>query len=187
MSGRFVKHETALAGLLVIERLPQKDARGAFERLYCQNELQAFGVNKPLRQINRSMTHKRGTVRGLHFQMPPHSEIKIITCLRGSIHDVAVDLRQNSPTFLHHYAVELSERNNKTIIIPEGFAHGFQTLSDDCELLYLHTADYHQQAEAGFNPRDLRLAIGWPLAIENLSDRDARLPQISADFEGICP
>ena len=121
----------------------------------------------------------------MHFQLPPHAETKLVSCLRGEIFDVAVDLRKNSPTFLQCHGEVLSESNHRSLLIPEGFAHGFQALSDDCELIYLHTAAYEASAEGALNAIDQRLAIAWPMVITEISDRDRRHPMLAADFEGI--
>ena len=123
----------------------------------------------------------------MHFQRSPHAETKMVSCLRGEVFDVAVDLRQASPTFLHWHGEILSEANNLSLIIPEGFAHGFQALSADCELLYCHTAAYAPQAEDGVNARDETLAIAWPIAITEISDRDAALPHVTAGYNGVHP
>ena len=176
---------TPLAGLSVIQRNPIADARGYFERMYCAQDLADVCPGKEIIQINRSQTVARGTVRGLHFQRPPHAEIKLVSCLCGEVFDVAVDLRENSPTFLHWHAEILSEENHKTLAIPEGFAHGFQTLTDQCEMLYLHTAAYHPEAEDALNVRDGRLAILWPHPISDISPRDASRPMIDNDYKGV--
>jgi dTDP-4-dehydrorhamnose 3,5-epimerase len=123
-------------------------------------------------------------VRGLHYQQPPHAEIKLVSCLKGEIFDVAVDLRKNSPTFLHWYGEVLTEKNQRSLLIPEGFAHGFQTLTNDCELIYLHSAPYVKEAEAALNITDYRINISWPLEITELSERDRLHPMIQNDFEG---
>jgi dTDP-4-dehydrorhamnose 3,5-epimerase len=136
-------------------------------------------------QINHTLTAKRGTVRGLHFQYPPHAEIKIVSCLHGEVFDVAVDLRQGSPTFLHWHAEILSANNHRTLLIPEGYAHGFQTLAEDCELLYFHTSAYQPGAESGLNAQDPALNIHWPEAVIELSSRDLAHPYITADFVGV--
>lgn len=174
-----------LAGLKLVERQRLGDTRGYFSRLFCARELAICGWTKAIAQINQTQTARCGTVRGLHFQHPPHAEMKLIQCLRGSILDVAVDLRAGSATFLRWHAVMLSADNGRALLIPEGFAHGFQTLEDDVELLYLHSAEYAPQAEGGANIRDTRLAIAWPLAITEISDRDANLPMLGHDFGGI--
>lgn len=185
MTSRFDLIETPLAGLFLIQRKPVGDDRGYFERLYCTDELQALSPGKRIVQINRTLTVKRGAVRGMHFQQPPHAEIKLVSCLRGEVFDVAVDLRENSPTFLHWHAEILSADNHKTLAIPEGFAHGFQTLTDHCEMLYFHTAAYHPEAEHALNVRDPLLAIRWPETISELSSRDAAQPMLNEDFKGV--
>jgi dTDP-4-dehydrorhamnose 3,5-epimerase len=121
----------------------------------------------------------------MHFQHPPHAEIKLITCLRGEVFDVAVDLLHNSPTFLHWHAERLSAKSHRTLLIPEGFAHGFQTLSNNCEMLYFHTAAYHPASEGGLNPIDPRLAVHWPMEVGGLSQRDSSHPLIDDFFTGI--
>ena len=143
------------------------------------------GVSKPIAQINHTLTRKIGAVRGLHFQQPPHAEIKLVSCLRGEIFDVAVDIRKGSPTFLQWYGEIISAANRKSMLIPEGYAHGFQTLTDDCELIYLHTAAFHPEAEGALNVADPRLNITWPLQIDDLSERDRTCPFINQSFQGV--
>lgn len=169
---------TPLSGLKVVQRKVTKDHRGFFSRLYCDEEFRAFGVDKSIVQVNHSLTRKIGAVRGLHFQYPPHAEIKLVNCLKGEIWDVAVDLRSGSPTYLQWYGEILSATNNKSLLIPEGFAHGFQALSEDCELIYFHTAAYQAEAEGALNVEDPQLNIEWPLAIADLSQRDRSHPFI---------
>lgn len=140
---------------------------------------------KPIVQINHTLTIRKGTVRGMHFQYPPHAEAKIVSCLSGKIFDVVLDIRRKSETFLHWHGEELSGENRQSLYIPEGFAHGFQALSDNCELLYLHTAPYTKNAEGAFNTIDPRLAIRWPLPITEMSERDKNHPFIDVDFLGI--
>ncbi len=160
-------------------------------RLFCArelgelNDLDGVGLQKPLAQINHSITRKKGAVRGLHFQFPPHAETKIVMCLRGRAFDVAVDLRPDSPTFLAWHGVELAPENRNAYCIPEGFAHGFQTLEEDTELLYLHTEYYSQAAESALNIADPRLGIDWPLGITEISERDRSHAFIGPDFAGI--
>ena len=124
-------------------------------------------------------------MRGLHFQRLPHAETKLVSCLHGEIFDVAVDLRRGSPTFLHWCGEILSASNRKSLLIPEGYAHGFQALTENCELIYLHTAAYHPEAEGAFNVFDLALNIVWPLPIVDLSECDRNHPFIKSDFQGI--
>jgi len=174
-----------LLGLKLVERQRLGDNRGFFSRLFCAEELAQAGWNKPIAQINHSYTAQRGTVRGLHFQQPPHAEMKLVACLHGRVWDLALDLRSDSPTFLRWYAEELSEQNQKTLLIPEGFAHAFQTLSDDVEMLYCHSVSYCPAAEGGLNPTDPLLSIDWPLEITELSQRDAQHPLIDKNFTGL--
>lgn len=175
-----------LAGLRRVQRQPLADARGFFERLFCAQELAACGWRGPIAQINHSLTRQAGSVRGLHYQKPPYAEMKLVTCLRGAVWDVAVDLRAGSPTFLHWHAEELSAANACALLIPEGFAHGFQALTPDAELLYCHSHPYTPQAEAGLHPQDARLAIAWPLPVAELSPRDAGHAWLTDAFEGLC-
>ena len=173
-----------LSGLTLIERQPTGDQRGFFERLFCSHELKNVMGDRVVVQMNRTFTAKQGAVRGLHFQYPPAAEMKLVTCLQGEIFDVAVDLREGS-SFLQWHAELLSAGNFRTLVIPEGFAHGFQALTDDCELIYLHTARYDPKEEGGLSPLDPRLAIEWPLAISELSDRDKSHPMIDESFKGL--
>jgi len=182
---RFGIHSTPIHGLQVIERQPIGDARGYLERLFCQETLNSLLQGKTIRQINRTLTQNQGTVRGLHFQYPPHAETKIVSCIKGQVWDVAVDLRRGSPTFLQHHAVLLSEDNHQSYLIPEGFAHGFQTLTPDCEMLYFHTADYNADTEDALNSCDPRLAINWPQPISDRSERDKNHAMLTDDFHGM--
>lgn len=185
MSSRFDILDTPLSGLRVLQRKPIGDSRGFLERLFCAEELQALVPGKHIAQINHTLTTSRGTVRGLHFQHPPHAETKFVSCLRGEVLDVAVDLRHNSRTFLRWHAELLSDDNHKTLVIPEGFAHGFQTLSEDCEMLYFHTVAYQPSVEGGLNVQDPRLAIEWPLPVAGLSPRDAAHALLDDSFTGV--
>ena len=182
---RFAIHDTPLGGLQLIERKPLGDDRGFLQRLFCQESLGSLLGEKTIRQINHTLTRKLGAVRGLHFQHPPHAEVKIISCLKGMVWDVAVDLRRGSPTFLQHHAVALSEDVTQSYLIPEGFAHGFQALTPDCELIYFHTADYNATAEAGLNALDPCLGIKWPCPISERSQRDEQHAMLTNSFVGI--
>lgn len=182
---RFDFHSTPLSGLTVVQRRPIEDSRGFFARFFCADEFRQAGFTKPIAQINHTLTRKKGAVRGLHFQWPPHAEAKVVSCLKGDIFDVAVDLRRGSPTFLSWHGEILSAENRKSLLIPEGFAHGFQTLTDDCELLYLHSASFHPESEGALNVSDPKLAIAWPLAMAELSERDRTHSFIGADFDGV--
>lgn len=186
MSGRFEILDTSIAGLKVVERKPIGDERGYLERMFCAEELQPLlPASKNILQINHTLTQKCGTIRGLHFQWPPHAEVKFVSCLHGEVFDVAVDLRLGSATFLKWHSEILSGDNHRTLVIPEGFAHGFQTLTRNCGMLYFHTAFYQQGAEGGLNARDPRLGISWPAEITECSARDSSHPMITEAFEGV--
>lgn len=182
---RFTILDTPLPGLRVVQRQRIEDERGFLSRLFCAEELAAAGWRGPVAQINHTCTRRAGTVRGLHYQKAPHAEIKLVSCVRGRVWDVAVDLRPGSPTYLRWHAEELGADNGCALLIPEGFAHGFQALSADAELLYCHSRAYAPQAEAGLHPLDARLAIAWPLPVQGLSARDAGHPPIDETFEGV--
>jgi len=182
---RFDIEEASINGLHVIQRQPIGDDRGYLERIFCSDELKPIIGQRSIVQINHTLTAKAGTVRGMHFQHPPHAEIKLVSCMRGEVFDVAVDLRKDSQTFLEWHAEVLTEANHKTFVIPEGFSHGFQTLTDDCELLYLHTAAYAPDAEAGLNALDPRLAIAWPMPIAERSARDKQHAMLTSEFPGL--
>jgi dTDP-4-dehydrorhamnose 3,5-epimerase len=182
---RFAIENLPLAGLKKITRLHLGDHRGFLSRIFCREELQKAGWVKPVAQINLTYTQKKGTIRGMHFQNPPHAEMKLVSCLRGKIFDVAVDLRRDSPTLLQWRSAILSAENRNALLIPEGFAHGFQSLTPDVEILYLHSVLYTPQAEAGLKATDPRLGIEWPLPIKELYGRDANHPLIDKTFHGI--
>jgi dTDP-4-dehydrorhamnose 3,5-epimerase len=176
---RFEIIDLPLKGLKLVKRKPLIDARGFLSRLFCGKEFEQAGINLPIKQINHTRTAKQGTVRGMHFQRSPFAEAKFVSCLVGSVFDVAVDLRVGSPTYLQWHGEVLSSENQYSLHIPEGFAHGFQTLTEDCELLYLHSASYHPSAEGALNALDPCLSIAWPLAITELSDRDKKHPFVN--------
>ena len=176
---------TPLPELKVVQRKTIEDHRGFFSRFYCIDEFAEAGIRKPIAQINHTLTRVKGAVRGLHFQHAPYLETKLVSCLKGEIWDVAVDLRRNSPTFLQWHGAILSADNRKSLLIPEGYAHGFQALSTDCELIYLHTEKYHPESEGALNVADPRLNISWPLPIGELSDRDRNHPLIDQSFQGL--
>ncbi len=174
---------TPLAGLLLVQRQPLRDERGFLARLFCADEMAAAGWPGPVAQINHTHTARRGCVRGMHFQRAPHAEAKLVSCLRGAVFDVALDLRRDSPSFLQWHGTILSADNACALLIPEGFAHGFQALSDEVELLYCHSKPYHPEAESGLHALDERLAIAWPLTVSELSPRDRTHARIGADLE----
>jgi len=182
---RFDFHPTPLEGLWVVTRMPVEDQRGFFCRFFCTEEFQTVGLKKPIVQINHTYTVKKGAVRGMHFQYPPYSESKIVSCLQGEVYDVAVDIRKDSPTFLQWHGEILSKVNQRSLLIPEGFVHGFQTLTENCELLYLHSEAFHPEAEGALHVEDPRIGIIWPKTMTELSERDRSHPFIDSDFKGI--
>jgi len=170
--------ETPLKGCYVIQTTPFVDHRGAFARFFCSDELKELLGNRQIVNVNFSRTVKRGSIRGMHFQYPPMAEMKFVRCIKGSVFDVAVDLRKESPTYLQWYGVELSAENMDMFAIPEGFAHGFQTLEDDVEILYLVTAFYSPHCEGGLNHADPQIGIRWPLPITDVSEKDLHHPYL---------
>lgn len=176
---------TRIEGLSVLEASPFEDDRGSFARLFCARELEEIFAPRNIAQINTSRTRARGAVRGLHYQRAPHAEMKLVTCLKGKVWDVAVDLRSGSRTYLQWHGEELSSLNRRTMVIPEGCAHGFQVLDPDSELLYLHSAFYEPSAEGGIRPTEPMLNIPWPLPIADLSHRDQNHPLLSPGFAGL--
>ena len=177
--------EAPLSGAYVIELEPFRDDRGLFARTFCQEEFGQKGLYKHIVQINHSVTRKKGAIRGMHYQYPPACEAKLIRCVQGGVFDVMVDLRADSPTFRHHHGVELSKDNMRMVFIPEGFAHGFQTLTDEAELVYHHSASYAPRCERGLRFNDPALAINWPLPVSAISPKDQGYPLIEINFKGI--
>ena len=176
---------TPLAGLMLVTRRRREDARGFFSRFFCAQEMAELGWHQPVAQVNHSLTRQTGAVRGLHFQRPPRAEGKYVSCLRGAVFDVAVDLRHGSPTFLRWHGEILSAENGCSLLIPQGFAHGFQALEPDSELIYLHSRPYAPEAEGGLQVSDPRLAIAWPRPVIDLSERDASHPLLTDGFAGL--
>lgn len=177
--------ETSLKGSYVIDLKPIQDDRGWFARTYCKNEFSKIGHTKEWVQLNHSFTKHSGTVRGMHYQLSPFSEIKLVRCIAGSVQDIIIDLRKDSATFLQFFSVELSAANKKMIYIPEGFAHGFQALTNDCELIYHHSQFYTPGVEGGMKYNDPTINIKWPLQITTISDRDNIHPLIDINFKGL--
>lgn len=177
--------DTPLAGLKIVQRHPRGDARGFLARLFDAADLRACGWNAGIEQVNHTHTAQMGTIRGMHYQLPPCAEMKLVSCIRGEVWDVAVDLREGSPTFLQWHAERLSAENGRALLIPQGFAHGFQTLTDNAEMLYCHSAPYSPQAEAGLHFQDARVGIVWPLPITLVSERDQLHPRLDTAFCGV--
>lgn len=174
-----------IEGLFVAETKVIGDDRGTFTRVFCQKDLELALDDRAIRQANISMTVGIGTVRGIHFQLAPRAETKIVRCIEGHVYDVAVDLRRGSPTFLQWHAIELSAENGLAFIIPEGCAHGFQALKPNSRLLYLHTEFYSPAHERGIRYDEPRVGIEWPLPPAHLSCRDVAHPFLDANFYGV--
>lgn len=174
----------ALGGAFLIDLEKREDSRGFFSRYFCEKEYSSHDLETRWVQMNTSLTRQPGSVRGLHFQRPPKAEAKVVRCLSGAIWDVLVDLRMGSPSFGKWLGFELNDDNRTMLYIPKGFAHGFQTLTDNCEMLYFHTATYQAGVEGGLNALDFRLAIKWPLGVTILSNRDRSHPMLTNEFEG---
>lgn len=182
---KLLTKETPLKGLFSIKSTRLGDNRGSFSRHFCQQQLQELMGEENLNQINLSFTKTKGSIRGMHYQLMPFSEIKIVKCIQGEILDVAVDLRTGSDTYMHWHSQVLSKENDTSLFIPTGFAHGFQTLTEDCELLYLHSQPYSPEYERTLNYADPKLAIDWSLPVSQISDKDKLAPMLTADFTGI--
>ncbi len=173
--------KTSLVDAFLVKPLIFNDERGTFARTMCRSEIEQHGLNANFVQQNTSVSNKVGTVRGMHFQLAPYTEAKFVHCIRGTVLDVIIDLRRGSPSFMRHAAFELSAENHHLLYVPEGFAHSFQTLTDDCEMSYLVTAPYTSSAEGGLRFNDPRLEIEWPLPVSSISVKDAAWPLLETD------
>jgi dTDP-4-dehydrorhamnose 3,5-epimerase len=174
-----------IADAYVVVLEPFQDHRGMFVRTFCRELLKQIGHDKPIAQANHSMTREEGAVRGMHYQLPPKAEIKMVRCIRGRVYDAIIDLRAGSPTFLKWYGVELSADNMRMMYVPEGCAHGFQVLEAESELLYFHTAEYSPAHEQAVRYDDPAVGIKWPLVVSDVSVRDRSHPLLRQDFAGI--
>ncbi|HJR76065.1 MAG TPA: dTDP-4-dehydrorhamnose 3,5-epimerase [Nitrospiraceae bacterium] len=168
--------ETELPGSYIIELERLDDERGFFARSWCEREFRAQGLDDRIVQCNISFNKKRGTLRGMHYQVDPHAETKLIRCTRGAIHDVIVDLRRDSPTYMRHVAIVLSAENRKMLYVPKGFAHGFQTLEDNTEVFYQMSDFYSPASSRGFRWDDPAFRIPWPQATRTISMKDLSYP-----------
>jgi dTDP-4-dehydrorhamnose 3,5-epimerase len=171
--------ETQLAGVYIIEPEKFEDERGFFAMSWSSDSFREHGLNPRLSQCNISFNHDRGTIRGMHFQNRPYEEAKMVRCTRGAIYDVAIDLRSDSPTRYHWVAVELNYENRRVLYIPEGFAHGYQTLTDDTEIFYQISEYYHPEVAGGVRWDDPVFGIEWPLPVTLINERDRTYPLIS--------
>ena len=177
--------QNTISDVITIETSGFTDHRGGFIRLFCENKLKQYIGDRHIVQINHSKTNCVGAIRGMHFQHPPYAEMKLIRCISGRVLDVVIDLRAGSKTFLKWHAEELSKNNGRMLIVPEGFAHGFQILEEESELLYLHTQFYTPTSEDGLRYNDPLINITWPLPVTDLSERDCNHKLLSAEFTGI--
>ena len=177
--------DTHLDGLKIAKRNQVGDSRGYLSKIFCIDTMSSAGWVKPIAQVNHTYTKNKGTVRGFHYQHHPYAEMKLVSCIKGKILDIAIDIRKDSPSFLQWHSEILSEENLSALLIPEGFAHGFQTLEDDCELMYLHSEKYKNLAEDGIRYNDPKLNLSWPLDVIEVSDRDQNHPLLTNKFLGI--
>jgi dTDP-4-dehydrorhamnose 3,5-epimerase len=171
--------ETRLRGAFIIDIEPRSDQRGFFARTFCQREFAEHGLRPVIAQANTAFNARKGTLRGMHFQFPPHAETKLVRATRGSILDIVVDLRPESPTYLEHVAVELSADNYRALYVPERFAHGYQVLEDSTEASYQAGEFYAPGFEAGLSPFDPRLGLSWPLLVTEISEKDRAWPALA--------
>lgn len=174
-----------LQGAYTIELEKRGDARGFFARLFCEKEFGNAGLETRFVQINNSSSAKRGTLRGMHYQLPDAAEVKVVRCIKGALYDVIVDLRPDSPTFKQWFGAELSAENRRMMYVPRGFAHGFITLEDDTEAFYLVSAYYAPENERGLRYNDPAIGIEWPIAPTEISEKDAKWPDLDAAFHGL--
>lgn len=177
-------NRTPLDGAYTIELEKRGDDRGFFARFFCENEFEQAGLETRFVQINNSLSAKKGTLRGLHYQLPPAAEVKVVRCLRGALYDVIVDIRAGSSTFGKWFGAELSAENRTMMYVPRGFAHAFVTLTDDTEALYLVSSFYSPENERGIRYNDPAIGIEWPIEPTELSDKDVSWPDFNAEFHG---
>ncbi len=177
--------ETVIKGVFRVDLEKREDERGFFARLFCEKEFETHGLMRHIAQANNSLSRFKGTLRGLHYQLPPGSEVKLIYCIQGAIFDVAVDLRKNSPTYGQWYGCELSKENRTMLYVPEGCAHGFLSLVDDCELFYMASQFYNPAVERGVRWNDPTFNIKWPFEPVIMSDKDRNLPDYQVSKEAM--
>ena len=178
-------HKTALEGAYTIEPEKRGDDRGFFARLFCEKEFDAAGLETRFVQINNSLSGSKGTLRGLHYQLPPAAEVKVVRAIKGALWDVIVDLRPGSPTYRKWFGAELTDENRRMMYVPRGFAHGLVTLTDDVEAFYLVSAFYAPEAERGLRFDDPAIGIKWPIPPREMSDKDRNWPDLDPGFHGL--
>lgn len=177
--------ETPLSGAWLIDLERKGDSRGFFARLFCERAFAEAGLEASFVQINDSLSASQGTLRGLHYQLPPHQEVKVVRCIRGSLWDCIVDLRPDSPTFKQWFGATLSAENRVMLYVPRGFAHGFITLTDDAEVIYLVSAPYAPEHERGLRWDDPAIGIDWPRVPTEMSDKDRNWPSLDPAWHRI--
>ena len=170
--------ETPLAGAYVVELEKLQDERGFFARMFCAREFEAHGLEPRVAQGNMSFSRRKGTLRGMHYQVAPAEETKLVRCIGGAIYDVIIDVREDSETYLQHFGLELSADNRKALFVPRGFAHGCLSLEDDTEILYLVSEFYTPGHERGLRWDDPALGIEWPVQVTEVSDKDGSWPLV---------
>ncbi len=181
----FIVEDLPPDGLKLIKRISKNDNRGFFSKIYCSDQLYALGFLKSISQINLSFSSRAGTIRGMHYQVKPYVDTKLINIIRGEVVNVVVDLRVDSSTFMKSYCIKLTDAESVGLLIPAGFAQGFQTISDNVEIIYCHTEKYVRDCERGLNPFDPALSINWPLPVSEISVRDKSQRFIDANFKGL--
>jgi dTDP-4-dehydrorhamnose 3,5-epimerase len=174
-----------LAGAFTIEVEPFQDNRGFFTRTFCEREFAQYDLVQHFVQANHSGSHGKGVIRGMHFQHPPFSEVKLVKCVQGAIFDVIVDARAGSPTFLQWAGAELTAENKRMMYVPAGFAHGIQTLTDYSEIVYMVSNFYNKESEGGIRYNDEKVKIEWPLPVSLVSEKDQQIPLVDAHFKGV--
>lgn len=182
---RFDYEETSIKGVYIVTPKKIIDNRGYYERYFCTEEFKEIGFTDPVKQINHSCSTKAGIIRGFHYQLPPHCEMKLVRCIKGAIFDVALDVRKDSPTFLHHVSCELSEDNSKYLLIPEGVAHAFQTVSEISEIIYIVNKMYTPSVDIVINPLDPKVNVKWPVKINKALSKELKAEFLSTEFKGI--
>ncbi len=178
-------NNTDIKGVVEVIRSPIEDERGFFERVYCEDFFLSFTSGKKIKQINHSFSKKSGAVRGMHLQIGPSIETKIISCIKGNVIDIALDLRKNSKTFLQWTSLKLSPEKYNSFVLPEGVAHGFQCLTTNCEMIYLHTSNYDPSNDIGININDPLINIQLPLEISEISERDMTFKFLDKNYTGV--
>ena len=185
MDNKLTIEPLKLKGAFLVRSSIFGDHRGQFSRWFCSKELKHILKKRVICQVNMSATEKEGTVRGLHYQLPPQCETKLVRCIRGKVWDTIIDIRSDLKTFLESISIELDEQDSTMLVIPEGMAHGFQSLQDNSQLLYMHTEFYSPESESGLNINDPALNLFWPRPITNMSERDKQFSNVPKGFTGL--